>query len=237
MLLRLPANAAGRDFVVGDLHGCRAMLDALLARIGFDKAVDRLFAVGDLVDRGPDSPGCLALLQEPWFFSVLGNHEQMLMMAAADDTPLAWSFWLRNGGAWGRGITREELLEHAAALSVLPLVIAVGEGDERFNVLHGEFFGSDADLDAVLAEADKSGRLPLSILWGRDLADGKVEPEKQAGLSPTFCGHTPFSTVGRIGQQIFIDTGAYLAHHRGDHAENALTIVEVKTSRLWRSQP
>lgn len=61
-------------WVVGDLHGCRAQLDAQLQKRDFDKQQDLLLSVGDLIDRGPDSPGCLALMQEPWFRCVRGNH-------------------------------------------------------------------------------------------------------------------------------------------------------------------
>lgn len=71
------ANTLGRDFAVGDLHGCKDALEQLLTHVNFDPSVDRLFSVGDLVDRGPDSWGCIALLEEPWFHAVLGNHEQL----------------------------------------------------------------------------------------------------------------------------------------------------------------
>ncbi|WP_312110105.1 metallophosphoesterase, partial [Pantoea septica] len=40
-------------WVVGDLHGCRRQLDALLLEKGFDKRSDLLISVGDLIDRGP----------------------------------------------------------------------------------------------------------------------------------------------------------------------------------------
>jgi serine/threonine protein phosphatase 1 len=56
-------NYDGRDFIVGDLHGCRSMLDELLEHANFDPQKDRLFSTGDLVDRGPDSVGCLELLR------------------------------------------------------------------------------------------------------------------------------------------------------------------------------
>jgi diadenosine tetraphosphatase ApaH/serine/threonine PP2A family protein phosphatase len=48
----------GRTIVVGDVHGCRAELDALLDRVAFASG-DRLVFVGDLVARGPDSLGVL----------------------------------------------------------------------------------------------------------------------------------------------------------------------------------
>lgn len=72
-LLRLGKNAKGRDFVVGDLHGCVPALHAQLQRMGFDKNHDRLICTGDLVDRGPQSPEALALLGEPWFFAEIGR--------------------------------------------------------------------------------------------------------------------------------------------------------------------
>ena len=73
--LVLPVNTKGNDYVVGDIHGHAKKLLKQLDGIGFDATVDRLICVGDLIDRGPESIEALALLNEPWFFSVLGNHE------------------------------------------------------------------------------------------------------------------------------------------------------------------
>ena len=74
-----PANTLGRDFVVGYVHGQLNMLDHLLAAVRFDSAKDRLFSVGDLVDRGPDGGALLLRLErEPWFYAVLGNHEALM---------------------------------------------------------------------------------------------------------------------------------------------------------------
>ncbi|OCB02809.1 hypothetical protein BBC27_11345 [Acidithiobacillus ferrivorans] len=68
-----PANLQGRDFIVGDLHGHPDVLRRLMDYVAFDYDTDRLFSVGDLVDRGPDSAGALDLLDEPWFYPVLGT--------------------------------------------------------------------------------------------------------------------------------------------------------------------
>lgn len=57
-VLSLPENQNGRDFVVGDIHGHFAMLNELMEVVAFDRNVDRLFAVGDLIDRGPNSVRC-----------------------------------------------------------------------------------------------------------------------------------------------------------------------------------
>src|SRR6202008_3899541 len=44
---------------IGDLQGCHAEFDALLDRLKFEPARDRLWLTGDLVNRGPDSLQCL----------------------------------------------------------------------------------------------------------------------------------------------------------------------------------
>ena len=75
----MPANAEGRDFLVGDLHGHRGLFESELDDLGFDPACDRVFSVGDLIDRGPESLATLRLIEEPWFHAVLGNHELMLL--------------------------------------------------------------------------------------------------------------------------------------------------------------
>ena len=76
---KINPNVDGRDFVVGDLHGCYDELICLLEHVHFNYEQDRVFCVGDLIDRGPKSEDCLKLLREPWFFSSLGNHESMYL--------------------------------------------------------------------------------------------------------------------------------------------------------------
>jgi len=68
----------GRTVFIGDVHGCRDELDALLERVAFS-AGDRLVMVGDLVVRGPNPHGTLALLRAAGAVSVRGNHEDRLL--------------------------------------------------------------------------------------------------------------------------------------------------------------
>jgi len=85
--------------VIGDVHGCRAELEQLLVELGYEiqrddegRAVDALppgnrkaVFVGDLVDRGPDTPGVLRLVMgmvaAGHALSVRGNHEEKLVRA------------------------------------------------------------------------------------------------------------------------------------------------------------
>jgi Calcineurin-like phosphoesterase len=79
-LKTVEANIDGRDFVVGDLHGCFDELGFLLKHIKFNPTTDRLFSTGDLMDRGPKSLECVSLLNKTWFYPVLGNHEDILLI-------------------------------------------------------------------------------------------------------------------------------------------------------------
>jgi bis(5'-nucleosyl)-tetraphosphatase (symmetrical) len=64
-----------RRIFVGDIQGCREPLDRLLAAVGFVPGRDRLLPVGDLVNKGPDSPGTLDLLMRLGAEPVMGNHD------------------------------------------------------------------------------------------------------------------------------------------------------------------
>jgi bis(5'-nucleosyl)-tetraphosphatase (symmetrical) len=64
-----------KTIVVGDVHGCIDELHELLDRAGYAEG-DRLIFTGDLVDRGPDSAGVVALARKLKAESVMGNHEE-----------------------------------------------------------------------------------------------------------------------------------------------------------------
>jgi protein phosphatase len=91
-------HESGPFDVIGDVHGCRAELEALLAELGYAIGRDhegratgahhdgrRAIFVGDLVDRGPDTPGVLRLVMGMVAagdaFCVPGNHENKLLRA------------------------------------------------------------------------------------------------------------------------------------------------------------
>jgi hypothetical protein len=83
----LPASNGptdGRLIIIGDVHGMRKSLEALLDKIKFDKSKgDHLILTGDLINKGPDSPGVIDLAIELDASAVRGNHDNAVLRAAA----------------------------------------------------------------------------------------------------------------------------------------------------------
>lgn len=177
--LRVPRNELGRDFVCGDLHGCYKRLLQWMEHVNFDKTKDRLFSVGDLVDRGPQNVECLMLLNEPWFFAVQGNHEQ-LMHDGLFDGPYGYA-WNWNGGSWGLKFKgdQDELGETVRTLALkaatLPYLITVERQDGKlFHILHAELGQTTPVKDTDLADEARFKEIAFAqtmdgdhIIWGR----------------------------------------------------------------------
>ena len=55
-VVEIPANGrGGRDFVFDDIHGCFATVEQALEALDYDPGRDRLFSVGDLIDRAREA--------------------------------------------------------------------------------------------------------------------------------------------------------------------------------------
>ncbi|MEO3815320.1 polynucleotide kinase-phosphatase [Plantactinospora sp. B24E8] len=208
--------------IVGDVHGCRAELELLLERLGWTLHRDAdgrpigaehpegrtAIFVGDLVDRGPDSPGVLRLVMgmvaAGTALCVPGNHEQKLLRK------------LR-----GRNVT----VSHGLAETLTQLEAEdpafVGEvsafidglvshyvlDDGRLVVAHAglkeEYQGRASGRVRAFAlfgettgETDEYG-LPVRYPWARDYR----------GSAMVVYGHTPTPTPDWVNNTICIDTG------------------------------
>jgi bis(5'-nucleosyl)-tetraphosphatase (symmetrical) len=84
-----------RRIFVGDVQGCLEPLERLLKAVRFEQGADRLFPVGDLVNKGPDSVGVLALLMRLGAEPVLGNHD-LGWLAKGKVKDAAQERWLRS---------------------------------------------------------------------------------------------------------------------------------------------
>lgn len=225
---RLPRNTAGRDFVVGDLHGHRALLESQLARLGFDPLRDRVLAVGDLVDRGPDSLGTLSLIREPWFHAVLGNHELMLLhfLRCYDSRRFGRKSWAAGQGAW----VAEALARHPKrmerlrlALLQLPLRLEVdhaqpfrvmhADADARLWQPHERAHGSSVPVhEAEEMTCSRSNLASLdradSLLLAFDGRPVRLSRQWLGKLPLTYVGHSPLPDITLHRSHVYIDQGA-----------------------------
>lgn len=221
---RVGGNTIGRDFVIGDLHGCLEPLGRLMAHVRFHQGRDRLFSVGDLVDRGPQSMDCLRLLEMPWFHCVLGNHEQMLIRHLED--PYGVKAY-DEGWLMEQAHKFSERAKFAAKwlpkLKRLPLVMLAGQGTSRFGVVHAELIEQGRSVSAAMVEKwnfTDPRRAMRSAVAGRRLIrswrDGRhVGGAHDASFPTMYCGHTVVARPMRVAGHVYLDTGAFVGHEPG----------------------
>ena len=201
------------NFVCSDLHGndkkYRAMLEKI--RLGSD---DRLFVLGDVIDRGKDGVQILRDMRDrPNIFPILGNHEltaamclpQLLeevterSLAGLDDAWVAGlSEWVMNGGgptlrALNR-LSREERGQILEYIRDMALYEEVEAGGRTFVLVHAGLgnFSPDKPLeDYELTE----------LLLGRPREDGVYYRDKTVIL-----GHTPTRLLGGKDKILFRGT-------------------------------
>jgi serine/threonine protein phosphatase 1 len=233
---RFAANPTGRDLIVGDVHGCFTKLRASLDAVGFDPgAGDRLFSVGDLVDRGPESADVLWWLEQPWFAAVRGNHEDMAVRWGLPGCAMDRLLYVQNGGGWNVGNTQAERLRFSDALGALPMAIQLETAAGTLGLVHADCpLPTWGDLVAALEDRSLSNNrrraLCEGVLWSRDRAEllftGGV-PDVRAVV----VGHTPVERVTSLGNVFFIDTAAWFD---GGAVSWPFAIVDAATLALAR---
>jgi len=205
MIKHFDKNENGRDFVVGDIHGCFDLLRDKLKEISFDAKTDRLFSVGDLVDRGEKSAECAKWLNKSWFHAVRGNHEQM----AIDYIPYAKDIYRRNGGQWFIDLPEYDQTLFKFVFERLPIAIEIETNNGLVGIIHAEQpFNSWTKLQERLSHNNGDNRFIIECcLWDRT----RFEQQDKSvidGIYRVYCGHTPTNTPVELGNVTYIDTGA-----------------------------
>ncbi|MFE9246567.1 polynucleotide kinase-phosphatase [Nocardiopsis sp. NPDC006938] len=234
--------------IVGDVHGCRSELESLLEELGYALRLDdrgrpvgarhpegrTAVFVGDLVDRGPDSPGVLRLVMgmvaDGDALCVPGNHENKLVR------------YLKTGkGRLTHGLAetveqldresedfRKEVLEFCDGLVshlVLDggdLVVAhAGLKEEYHNRASGRV-RSFALYGETTGETDEFG-LPVRLPWARDYR----------GRATVVYGHVPTHKAEWINRTICLDTGCVFGGKLTALRYPEREIVDVDAERTW----
>ncbi|WP_417425322.1 metallophosphoesterase family protein [Hoeflea sp.] len=208
-------------YAIGDVHGRSDLLAALLEAIGEDMAgrAARIVFLGDVIDRGPDSRGCLdlvigALAQYPDSQLVLGNHEEFLLrfITPDEDHQDVVRVWYPNGGIatlQSYGLDARDPIDslattfarefpgHVATLRAASWMVE----SEHHALVHG---GIDPHLGLAAQE-------PRTTRWIREKFLSFAGPLPKTIVH----GHTPTeSNLPEIHpNRIAIDTGAYYSGH------------------------
>jgi serine/threonine protein phosphatase 1 len=203
-------NENGNDYIIGDLHGHLELLKGAMDSVEFDKKRDRLFSTGDLIDRGPDSPGCLELIFEPWFFSVRGNHEQMMIDAIVHGDNRMMELWVFNGGAWfhDQNLNLMKCLAEEADKK-MPYWMELQSENNKIGIVHAE---PPADWESI---DDTDSQF---LIWSRERINEK-DCSIVENIDVVYVGHTPLEQPIELGNVRYVDTGAF---HTGN-----LTIAQL----------
>jgi polynucleotide kinase-phosphatase len=233
--------------VIGDVHGCAGELRNLLTQLGWKLEYDGAAAVdahhpqgrqavfvGDLVDRGPDTPGALRLVMGMVASSnalcVSGNHEVKLVRALKG-AKVTVSHGLAESLAQLEGEPEEfrkraldfmsELISHYV-LDGGRLVVAHAGLKEAY---HGRASGrvrSFALYGDTTSETDEYG-LPVRYPWAREYR----------GKAMVAYGHVPGSTAEWVNNTICLDTGAVFGGALTALRYPEREIVSVPAERQW----
>lgn len=205
----------GRLLAIGDIHGCRDQLQALLAQVK-PQPSDQLVFLGDYIDRGPHSREVVELLLSlrrhcPNCIFLKGNHEAMLLDYLAGREP---SMFLRNGG--------DATLASYAAAGAVEIPRSHRQFFHNLRLYHetSAFIFVHAGLRPGIPLTAQS---ELDLLWiRREFLDSSYDWGKTVVY-----GHTPRTTALLTPNRIALDTGAVYG--------GRLSCCEVRSGQLWQA--
>lgn len=221
---RFGLNKLGRDFVVGDIHGAYAMARQALAEVRFNPRVDRLFSVGDLIDRGPDSIRAIDFLSQAHVSAIRGNHDHDFAGLSNENIrALAMANW--NGLGWALNVSDAKLDELRKKIDSLPFAMEIETARGRVGLVHGDVpRGMDWGIfTQALEEGDES--VMQEALWGRARLE-TMDDSGVRGIDRMFVGHTiQWTGPKRLGNVYAIDTGAVF--HELGMGQGAMTMANL----------
>ncbi|WP_371668641.1 polynucleotide kinase-phosphatase [Streptomyces sp. NBC_00289] len=224
--------------IIGDIHGCSAELETLLGELGYvdgsHPAGRTAVFVGDLVDRGPDSPGVLrrvmAMVGSGDALCVPGNHENKygrhLRGRKVQHTHgLAETIEQMEGESEEFTKRVREFIDGLVSHYVLDggrLVVCHAGLPEKY---HGRTSGrvrSHALYGETTGETDEFG-LPVRYPWAEDYR----------GRAAVVYGHTPVPEATWLNNTICLDTGAVFGGKLTALRWPERELVDVPAERVW----
>lgn len=215
-ILSFKANQNGIDYVLGDIHGRFDLVKKSLQQVNFNHKTDRLFCVGDLIDRGPYSHNVIDFLKKPYVYAIRGNHEDMLLEFyeqypnATDET--FFYFGEQNGMTWFLEQSLEQRTIILEELKKLPLVIEVESERGLIGLVHADIPQNMSWQDFKTAILDDNSKVIETALWGRSRLNYNIEQDIE-GLGRLYVGHTVQNNIKKLANVVALDTGAVFDRH------------------------
>ncbi len=203
----------GPVYAIGDIHGCHSLFRRTLREIEKDArkraGTPLVVALGDVVDRGPDSAAVIEDFANSRALCMLGNHERM-MLSFLDDPEPSWD-WLSQGGfetllSYGLSLSPSDRLPRRRLRQMLDLHVPEKHRQWLRALPHGYLVRRDGQR-FILVHAGIDPTRPLhqqaesAVLWGRDVSlpdDGFVVQ-----------GHVIVDAPEVSARHARIDTGAH----------------------------
>jgi protein phosphatase len=224
--------------IVGDIHGCASELETLLGKLGYVDGVHpegrTAVFVGDLVDRGPDSPGVLrrvmSMVGSGNALCVPGNHENKLGRylkgrQVQHTHGLAETIEQMDAESEEFRASVREFVDGLVSHYVLDggrLVVCHAGLPEKY---HGRTSGrvrSHALYGDTTGETDEFG-LPVRYPWAEDYR----------GRAAVVYGHTPVPNATWLNNTICLDTGAVFGGKLSALRWPERELVDVPAERVW----
>lgn len=220
-----PENHSGRDFVVGDLHGMFHTLEIMLETLDFDRENDRLFSVGDLIDRGPQSERVTHYLQQPWFHAIQGNHEQLLLQSVESNSILkAWTG--RAGGKWWLRLTDTERKKVEDMIKALPMAFEVSTATGQIGIVHADIpigLSWQRFVKGLQTDTELQQHAQWSRIRHRYVTASETVPRVN-GIDLLVVGHSIVDKPLFAANLCYLDTGAA---YTGYGIDSRLTMLQI----------
>ena len=176
---RFETNVLDRDFAVGGLHGEFSLAQEAMSAVKFDPAKDRLFCVGDLLDRGAQPAQTAEFLRKPGVFSILGNHERDLVSIARGPSARAPKLLeiqsRENGHSWWFDLAPTLGEEIIRAIEELPLAIEIETHQGLVCLVRAEP-AAKVSLGQFAQHLEDGAPDAIDCaLWSREIAEDPVE--------------------------------------------------------------
>lgn len=214
MIKTFKENKVGRDFFTTDIHGSFDLLHEQMRLNAFDTSKDRLFVGGDNCDRNPDSTNILDYIYEPWFHSICGNHESMVIHTYQNKmTGTAARMLYQNGGEWYFECSPEKQKAIYEAFKSLPLAIEIENPKGLIGIIHAETPYGDWEKFRSISDVELEWNGEATAQWARTKYD-KQDKSEVKGLYKCFVGHTPTNSgeVEQLGNVFYCDLGSFFRH-------------------------